>query len=75
MNNTLLIKGKGLSVGMLFAIVAMKLPEAAHTSIKPRWWHQNLRHELRLQNVTPEVYAVVQHEFGKISSDLKYEFF
>lgn len=76
MNNTLLIRGKGFAVGLLFALVEMKLPDKAkHTSVQPKWWHRVMHHELRVQNVTPEEYAVMRLEFFKISPDLKFEFF
>lgn len=76
MNNTLLITGKGFSVGLLFALVEMKLPaKAKHTSVKPKWWHRSVHHQLRVQNVTPEEYAVMRIEFFKISENLVFEFF
>jgi len=76
MNNTLLVRGQGFSVGLLFALVEMKLPtKAKYTSIRPRWWQRRLYHELRLQNVTPEEYVVMRTEFFKISEHLTYEFF
>jgi hypothetical protein len=76
MNNTLLIKGRGFYVGLLFALVEMKLPsKAKHTSLRPRWWQRHLYHELRVQNVTPEEYVVMRSEFCKISPHLRYEFF
>lgn len=76
MNNTLLIKGKGLAVGILFAVVENQLPDKArHTSIKPKWWHRTVRHELRMQNVTTEEYAVMRTQFFDINPHLQYEFF
>jgi hypothetical protein len=76
MNNTLLIKGKGFSVGLLFALVEMQLPDKAkHTSIRPKWWHRSVHHELRIQNVTNEEFTVMKIEFFKISEHLSYEVF
>lgn len=76
MSNTLLVKGKGYSVGLLFAIVEMKLPvKAKHSSVRPKWWHRTTRHELRVQNVTPEELAVMKLEFFKISDRLIFEVF
>lgn len=76
MNNTLLVKGKGFQVGLLFALVELKLPDKAkHQSIYPKWWHRTVRHELRVQNVTPEEYTVMRTEFFRVNDQLSYEFF
>lgn len=76
MSNTLLVTGKGYSVGLLFAVTEMQLPgKAKHKSIKPRWWHRQVRHELRVQNITAEELIVMKTEFFKIDPHLVYEIF
>lgn len=53
MSNTVLIKGKGMTVAMMFYDLREWYKQGTLTQTF-KWWQSEIRHELRLQNLTPE---------------------
>lgn len=53
MVNTVLLSGKGVNTAILFAEM-QKVYDGSTWTHKQRWWQNDIRHELRIQNLPAE---------------------
>jgi hypothetical protein len=51
MNNTIVIKGKGMITYLTFTALCRYYPEASLLEPKIKWWQVDSRYELRFQNL------------------------
>jgi hypothetical protein len=52
MNNTVMLRGKGLGTAILFHVLLEIYPDATWKEPKLKWWQSTPRHEIRLQNLS-----------------------
>jgi hypothetical protein len=78
MSNTIVFKGKGLKVGFIFALTEIHVNDpnrTKHVIIPPKFWQLDARHELRIQNMSPEDFESARVEFFKTDPRISYEIF